>query len=68
MQIKQEETGPDVKLEFQVYINLSTFIRLRNSLLNFLVFLSNRVLLSYKPLPYKKRVIRHFRIENHLFS
>ena len=60
MQIKQEETCPDVKLEFQVCIHLSTFIRLRNSLLNFLVFLSNRVLLSYKPLPYKKRVIATF--------
>ena len=36
--------------------DLSTFLGLRNSLLYFLKFLSSRLLLSYKPLSYEKRV------------
>ena len=37
--------------------DLSTFVHLRNPALNFLNFLSNRVLLSYKPLFYRKTSI-----------
>ena len=37
---------------FIMYMNLSTFLGLKNPILNFLNFLSSRVLLSYKPLSY----------------
>ena len=43
-----------------MYMNLSTFLGLKNPLSNFLSFLSIRPLLSYKPLSYlKKHVATH---------
>ena len=36
---------------------LSIFLRLKNPILNFFNFMSNRVLLSYKPLSYKRACI-----------
>ena len=35
-------------------MNISTFLGLKNQVLNFLNFSSSRVLLSYKPLSHKK--------------
>ena len=37
-----------------MYMNLSTFLALRNPVLNFRNILSSRALPSYKPLSYKK--------------
>ena len=40
-----------------MYMNLSTFLGLKNPVLNFLNYLSSRALLSYKQLSYKKMCI-----------
>ena len=37
-----------------MHMNLSTFLALRNPVLNFVNFLSSRALLSYKPISYKQ--------------
>ena len=38
--------------DFKIYMNLSTFLALKNLVLNFLNFLSSRVLLSDEPVSY----------------
>ena len=43
-----------------MYMNLSNFLGLKNPRLNFVNFLSSRVLLSYKPFSYKKRVSTYY--------
>ena len=48
------------KFEFQMYMSLPTFLAFRNPVLNFLNFLNSRVLLSYKPLSYKKHVYQQW--------
>ena len=41
------------KFEFYMYMNLSTFLGLKNPVLSFLNLLSSRELLCYKPLSSK---------------
>ena len=50
------------KFEFQMYMSFSTFLAFRNPVLSFLTFLNSRVLLSYKPLSYKKKRVVVFEI------
>ena len=50
----QRETGLYENLNFES-MNLSTFLGLKNPVLNFLNFSSSRVLLSYKPFSYKNK-------------
>ena len=42
------------KFEFYMYMSLSPFLGLKNLVLNFLKFLNNQTLLSYKPRSYIK--------------
>ena len=52
------QRGGGLAFEFQVYMSLSTFLAFRNPVLNFLNILNSRLLLSYKPLSYKKTCLK----------
>ena len=54
--LNQRDHGLAWKFEFQMYMNLSTFLSLKNSLLTFLTFLSSWALFSYKQLFQNKNV------------
>ena len=57
IRLKSKRWWTCMKFEFLMYMNLSTFLGLKNPILNFLNFLGSRALLSYKPLSYKTTCI-----------
>ena len=54
--LNQRDDGLVRNLNVLNYMSLLAFLGLKNPVLNFLKFLSNRELLSYKPFSYKKNV------------